>query len=267
MTAIDLEKVVRLDMLADHVAAITLDRPDFNNAVTPEMMRRLGALCDRCDADPGVRVVVLRGVGRWFCSGADMRSVDLSGRPGGDPPVDFRRDVYVPILRLNKPLIGCVNGAAAGGGLGLALACDLRLAADSAIFATSFTRIGIVAHDLVTWLLPRVVGIPKALELVYRPKPIDAAEALRIGLVSEVLPAAALDARVLDLAREIAGLAPRSVQASKRLILEAPYRSLEEHLMAQEYAALSNRMVAQHDIVEGTAAFAQKRKPVFRGTE
>jgi enoyl-CoA hydratase/carnithine racemase len=256
---------IRIDNLAEHVRAITINRPDQANTISLDMMRRIGAACEQLEGDPDVRVVVLRGAGRWFSAGADVTSGDLAGQPGGGPPVDFRRDIYMPILRMSKPLIGCINGAAAGGGLGLALACDMRICADTAKFATSFTRIGLAVHDNVAWLLPRVVGIPQALRLIYRPTPILANEALRIGLVEEVLPAAELEARVLALAREIAGLAPFATQLSKRLVLDAMERGIEEHMLAQEYAALANHARAQHDIVEGTTAFAEKRPAKFKG--
>jgi enoyl-CoA hydratase/carnithine racemase len=265
VTRQEVEPLVTCTIIERHIAVITIDRVSRSNAITPAMMQRIGSFCDQCDLDPEVRVVILQGKGRWFCAGADMNDVDLMEGGGVQPPVDFRRDVYVPILRLNKPLIGSINGAAAGGGLGLALACDIRLASTGAIFAASFTRIGIVAHDLVTWFLPRVVGLPRAMELLYRSRPIDADEALRIGLVNRICEPEALEQTTLELAREIAALAPRALQATRRLTLEAECRSFEEHLMAQEYAALANRTVAPHDIVEGTSAFMERRKPDFRG--
>jgi 2-(1,2-epoxy-1,2-dihydrophenyl)acetyl-CoA isomerase len=264
----NLDEVIRVETIAEHVTAITLNRPEQGNTITVEMMRRLAEHCTRLEDDKATRVIVLRGAGpRFFCAGADLGSVDLSKRPGGDPPADFRRDGYVPLIRLSKPLIGAINGAAAGGGLGLALCCDTRIAADNAVFATAFGRIGIPVHDNVAWLLPRVVGVPQALRLVYRPKPMKADEALRIGLVEEVVPAAQLEARTIELASEIATLAPYATQLSKRLVLEAGHRTIEEHMLAQEYAALANQAIASNDIDEGMKAFAEKRAPKFRGPQ
>jgi len=258
---------ISIDNLAEHVRAITLNRPEKANTISVRMMRAIGDACTQLEDDPDVRVVVLRGAGRWFCAGADVTDGHLAGQPGGGPPVDFRRDVYMPMIRMSKPLLGCINGAAAGGGLGLALACDLRICADSAKFATSFTRIGLAVHDNVAWLLPRVVGLPQALRLIYRPTPINPVEALRIGLADEVVPAADLDARVLALATEIAALAPLAVQLSKRLVVDSFERNIEEHMLAQEYASLANHARAKHDIVEGTTAFAEKRPPRFKGPQ
>ena len=265
MDQAEIERAVRLDRLAPYIVAITIDRPAARNTLTLAMCERIGELTADCEADDDVRVVVLRGTGKFFCSGADMRSVDMKGQPGGLPPVRFERYFITRLLKLTKPLIAQIGGPAAGGGLGMALACDLRLCADDAIFATSFLRIGVIAHDMTTWLLPRIIGISRTFELLYRPGRVSAERALEIGLVSEMHPAAELEERTLSLALEIAALAPHAVRLSKNLIMQGLQNDAEEHVVMQEFAAMSNRLVAPHDIAEGSAAFIEKRPPKFRG--
>ena len=172
----------------NHILTITIDRPERLNAVTPDQVSHISTQCAEAERDDDVRVVVITGTGEGFCAGADISNVDLSAAGGQIPPIRTSGNVFLPLLELSKPLIGAINGVAAGGGLGLALCCDLRVASDRARFATAFGRIGLTANDAVAWLLPRIVGIAKALELIYVPGPIDAAEALRIGLVSYVVP-------------------------------------------------------------------------------
>jgi 2-(1,2-epoxy-1,2-dihydrophenyl)acetyl-CoA isomerase len=162
-------------------------------------------------------------------------------------------------------LIGIVNGVAAGGGLGLALCCDIRVASARARFATSFTRIGITANDTVAYLLPRIVGVAKALELIYDPRAIDATEAERIGLVSYVTPSDQLDAFVDEFVGRIEAGPPAALRFSKRLVLDGLDRTYREHVLAQEYASLANRVVADHDTTEGVTAFKEKRPPNFKG--
>src|SRR4051794_34825990 len=152
--------------------------------MTPDHMNHVSKLCAQAEDDDDVRVVLLTGTGEAFCVGADLRGVDLSASGGQIPPVSMSRNLFLALLELSKPLVGAINGVAAGGGLGLALCCDIRLGADDARFATSFSRIGLTANDAVAWLLPRIVGIAKAVELIAIPTPIDAIEAERIGLIS-----------------------------------------------------------------------------------
>jgi 2-(1,2-epoxy-1,2-dihydrophenyl)acetyl-CoA isomerase len=151
------------------------------------------------------------------------------------------------------------------GGLGFALCCDIRFASDRARFATAFGRIGITANDAVGYLLPRIVGVAKALELIYLGGPIDTTEALRIGLVSYVVPHAELAARVADLAARFAAAPPVATRFSKRLVIDGLSRTYREHVLAQEYASLANRTLADQDIKEGIAAFREKRPAQFVG--
>ena len=248
-----------------HLLTIRLHRPERRNAMTPDQVNYVGQLCAAAEQDDDVRVVLLTGVGTDFCRGADLSSVDLTASGGQTPPITMGRNLYLPMLELSKPLIGAVNGVAAGGGLGLALSCDLRLASEEARFVTAATRIALTANDAVAWLLPRVVGVAKALELIYLSRPIDAAEAERIGLVSYVYPHDEFEGAVAEFVDSVLSGPPVALRFSKRLVLDGLNRTYRDHVIAQEYAALSNRVIADHDIQEGVTAFNEKRAPKFRG--
>jgi 2-(1,2-epoxy-1,2-dihydrophenyl)acetyl-CoA isomerase len=247
------------------VLTVRFARPDSYNAVTPDQCSFVGTLFRLAERDDDVRVVVLTGSGAAFCAGADLKNVDLSASGGQIPAVTAEGNPFLPLLELSKPLIGAVNGVAAGGGLGYALCCDLRVASERARFSVGFGRIGITANDTIAWLLPRIVGVAKALELIYLSRPIDAAESERIGLASYVVGHDQLDAKVKDLATAFAEGPPFATRLSKRLVLDGLNRSYRDHVMSQEYASLANRMIADHDIKEGAAAFKEKRPPRFRG--
>jgi 2-(1,2-epoxy-1,2-dihydrophenyl)acetyl-CoA isomerase len=253
-------------VLTDGILTVLINRVERRNAVTPDQMHFIGQTCAAAEKDDGVRVVVLRGTGNAFCAGADLADVDLSADGGQVPPVSMGANLFVPIVELSKPLIGAVNGMAAGGGLGLALCCDIRLAAANAFFTTAFTRIGLTANDAVGWLLPRTVGTAKALELIYLSDRIDACEAQRIGLVNHVYAEAEFDEAVAAFAARVAAAAPIAVRLSKRLVLDGAHRTYREHVLAQEYASLANRVLADDDIQEGVHSFKEKRAPRFRGS-
>lgn len=253
--------------LHDHLLTITLDRPERRNAMTPNHMNFVGQLCARAELDDEVRVVLITGVNDAFCAGADLAEADLSADGGQIPPVSMGRNLFLPMLELSKPFIGAINGVAAGGGLGVALCTDIRLASEDARFATSFSRIALTANDAVGYLLPRIVGTAKALELIYAGTPIGAEEAERIGLVSYVYGRDEFADRVGEFVERILAGPPMGLRFSKRLVLEGLDRTYREHVLAQEYASLANRVVANDDINEGVAAFKEKRKPRFEGSK
>jgi enoyl-CoA hydratase/carnithine racemase len=252
--------------LVDHVVTIRIDRPRRRNALTPDHFAHLAELFRAIEHDDEIRAVVVTGTADAFCAGADLGEADLSITGGQIPPYGPSGNVFVPIVESSKPLIGAINGVAAGGGLGLALCCDIRIAREDARFATAFGRIGLTANDAVAWALPRVVGTSRALELIYLGRPVDAAEAERIGLVSSVHPRGSFEQAVAELVDGIRAAPPVAVRLSKRLVLDGLQRGYREHVMAQEYASLANRMMANDDIAEGITAFLEKRPAMFKGS-
>jgi len=229
-----------------------------------------------------VRVIVLTGAGRGFCAGADMQMlsgiVGAGGQEpgesaaarepaadGGDPSIrpDFRGPyAYFPLVP--KPIIAALNGATAGLGLVVSLYCDLRIAADTAVFTTAFSRRGLIAEHGVSWMLPRLVGLQHGLDLLLSALKITAAEALAMGLVAQVKPAATLQEDVRAYARELADLvSPRSLRVMKRQIWEAQFQSLAEATAVGDEEM--RRSFTAEDFKEGVAHFVEKRAPRFTG--
>lgn len=264
----------------DRVATVTLNRPDKLNAWTAVMGREVRQAMDEAARDEAVRVIVLTGAGRGFCAGADMQLLtgivgagrpepgDAAAEPGraaGDPTVraDFRGPyAYFPMVP--KPIIAALNGATAGLGLVVSLYCDLRIAADTAVFTTAFSRRGLIAEHGVSWLLPRLVGLQHGLDLLLSARKITAAEALAMGLVAQVKPAATLQEDVRAYARELADLvSPRSLRVIKRQIWEAQFQGLAEATAVGDEEM--QKSFGAEDFKEGVAHFVEKRAPRFTG--
>ena len=249
---------------AEGIATITLDRPDALNALTVPLKRALIDAFERAGGDASVRVVVLTGEGRAFCAGQDLHE---RLEPGAAPLDVELRERYNPLIlamwRLDKPIIGAINGVAAGAGASLAFACDIRIASDAASFILAFGRVGLIPDSGATWFLPRLVGLAKATELALTTEPLTATEAARIGLVSRVVPAEALAGEARAVATRLAAGAPRALALTK----EAMRRSLETGLEAAlDYEAeLQGQAGATKDHAEGLRAFIDKRPPRFRG--
>jgi 2-(1,2-epoxy-1,2-dihydrophenyl)acetyl-CoA isomerase len=250
--------------ITDDVATITLDRPDALNALTIPLKHELLAALDRSASDPAVRAIVLTGAGRAFCAGQDLRE---RLEPGASPLEVELRERYNPIIlamrSLEKPIVGAINGVAAGAGASLAFACDLRLAAEGASFLLAFGRIGLMPDSGATWFLPRLIGAARAAELALLGDALPAAEAERFGLVSRVVPTDALLAEARALAARLAGMAPRALALTKRALDETWSSSLEEQLETE--AELQGIAGATADHAEGIAAFVEKRPPRFTG--
>lgn len=264
----------------DRVATVTLNRPEKLNAWTGVMGREVRQAMDEAARDESVRVIILTGAGRGFCAGADMQllsgivdagtvreSDERPARSASAADASMRADFrgpYAYFPTVPKPIIAALNGATAGLGLVIALYCDLRIAADAAVFTTAFSRRGLIAEHGVSWMLPRLVGLQHGLDLLLSARKISAAEALAMGLVSQVRPVASLMDDVRAYARELADLvSPRSIRVMKRQIWEAQFQSLAEATaVAGEEMTLS---FTSEDFKEGVAHFVEKRPPRFTG--
>src|SRR3989442_5321706 len=246
------------------VLTITLNRPDVLNAFNEQMLRELHDTLRHAARDATVRCVVLIGAGRGFCSGQDLRS------RAGTTAFSFReslREGYNPIITqmrtMEKPVIAAVNGVAAGAGCSFGLAADLRIASDRASFIEVFARVGLLPDSGSTYFLPRLVGLGKALELAYTADAVDAAEALRIGLVNRVVPHDALLSEVMTLAKRLAAGPTRGYGLAKRAINYGLHATLDQAL---DYEAAVQEIAGRSaDHREGVAAFLAKRPPSFIG--
>jgi len=271
--------------VANRVATITLNRPDKLNAWTALMESEVRSHMENAEQDDEVRVIVLTGAGRGFCAGADMSLLSAAAERGLDDrdldnrlreqalrdganrregvAPDFQKKYsYFPAI--GKPVIAAINGPVVGLGLVITLYCDLRLASDASRFSTTFARRGLIAEYGMAWMLPRIVGIANALDLLFSARTIDAAEALRIGLVNRVFPHETFLEKVQESAQELAStVSPRSLRIIKRQVYEAMSQPLAEafDISVREMMACFRT----EDFKEGVAHFVQKRPAAFTG--
>lgn len=247
------------------VATLTLDRPDSLNALTVPVKVALREALESIAGDRAVRAVILTGAGRAFCAGQDLAERE---EPDAAPLDVEVRERYNPIIRalrsMGQPVIAAVNGVAAGAGASLAFACDLRIAAEEARFMLAFGRIGLVPDSGATWFLPRLVGPAKAAELALLGDAVDAPEALRLGLVSRVVPGDQLMTEARALADRLADGAPLALSLTKGALERALTIDLDEALDGE--AKLQGIAGASADHAEGLAAFREKRPPRFTGS-
>lgn len=255
--------------VADNIARITLNKPEKLNAMTWSSWAELEHAITLAEADDDVRCVVITGAGRGFCAGTDLTDrrpeSEWQARPFSGRKAKYRSRYLgtAQVYHCTKPTIAAVNGVSVGAGFSLAMACDLRVASENARFGAVFTKRAIVADTGATWFLPRLVGQEKALELLYTGRIIDAAEALRIGLVGEVVPHDQLAGRVTALATEIARGPALAIELDKRLVQEAFSRDLDSQIEMEQF--LQGITQQSEDALEGRNSFLEKREPVFKG--
>jgi enoyl-CoA hydratase/carnithine racemase len=272
--------------VVDRVATLTLNRPEKLNAWTVVMEQEVRAAMLEAEGDQNVRVIVLTGAGRGFCSGADISLLSTLAEKGeselrrvraaqdavaqaqssssanGIRPDFQKKYSYFPAL--SKPVIAGINGHAVGLGLVIALYCDIRLASDAARFGTAFARRGLIAEYGMAWMLPRLVGHANALDLLFSARIIDAAEAFHMGLANRVLPQATFAEEVQKYAAEIAAsVSPRSLRVMKRQVYDAMLQTLAESFELADREMLES--LRCEDFKEGVAHFLEKRAPAFTG--
>lgn len=252
----------------DGVATLTLNRPKALNALDHDLLGALAEAAGRVEADESVRCVVLRGTGDHFAAGGDVKMFyDLRGAPSAERQAKLETLVHGAHMafrrfrRMPKPVISSVRGAAVGGGLGLALAADMLIAAESAYFCFGYGGIGVSPDCATSFHLPRIVGPRKALAMAYTNERVGAAEAKAIGLVWKVVPDAALDAETEALARKIAAGPTRAFAATKRLMTDMAQFEAQIDAEAASFGACA----ATLDFVEGVSAFTEKRPARFIG--
>jgi enoyl-CoA hydratase/carnithine racemase len=253
------------------VVTITLNRPQVLNAFTPIMIDEWARAIEEAKLDPEVRVVIVTGAGRGFCSGADVRSFREREHTDGNPVVDGRywlqhsvHRVPLALRTLDKPYIAAVNGPAAGAGMDMASMADIRIASETARFTMSYVNVGIVPGDGGCYYLPRIIGVARALDLIWTGRTMDAHEALRMGYVSQVVAPDQLMDTVMDYAKKLAKGPQVAMELAKRLVYEGlETNNLFKELRSAEHAMLIAR--ATEDAIEGPRAWAEKRSPQFKG--
>jgi len=282
--------------IEDGIATITLNRPDRLNAWTRVIAREVMNAAHRAEDDDNVSIIILTGAGRGFCAGADM--AELEGAADEAVAVlksgavmsaerrvsllmdqateaeynsenrdrirdDFRKR-YSYLMGIKKPVIAAVNGPAAGLGLIIALYCDIRFASDNAKFSTAFSKRGLIAEHGISWILPRIIGLPNALDMLYSSRIVDAQDAFRMGLVNKVFPSESFMDSVMAYAKDLAGsVSPRSMRIMKRQVFNAMFQSLGEASEAADEELLQS--LTSEDFKEGVAHFLEKRPPNFTG--
>lgn len=247
-----------------HVALVTLNRPDAMNACNRELLAGLRETLDALRFDPEIRAIVVTGAGeKAFCAGADLKE------RAGMTPLEVKRfivtirDTFTMLEAMGKPVIAAINGVALGGGTELALACDIRIAAETAMLGLTETGLGIIPGAGGTQRLPRLIGKGKAKELIFTARRVSASEALAIGLVEQVVPAAELTASAMQMAERIAENGPMAVEQAKYAINAGIETDLATGLLIE--SRCYDVIIPTRDRLEGLAAFKEKRKPQYRG--
>ena len=270
IAAVDYEHI--LYDVADGIATITLNRPERLNAFDNLMLSEWRDAIERSDADRDVRVIILTGAGRGFCSGMDVahetagEGVLQSAESVAERRHSLRNSVHhIPraLVQLEKPYIAAINGAAVGAGMDMASMADIRFASERARFGMGYVRMGLIPGDGGAWTLPRIVGTAKALELIWSGELVDAQEALRIGYVTEVCPPEELLDHTRAFAQKIAQGPATAIQLAKKLVYRSANLTFDEHL---DFAQMAMTLAqSTEDAKEGPLAFTEKREPNFKG--
>jgi 2-(1,2-epoxy-1,2-dihydrophenyl)acetyl-CoA isomerase len=253
-----------LQSVTDGVLTLTLNRPEVLNAITPALLDEVTEALRAVASGRDVRAVIITGAGRGFCSGQDLRAT--TGAGGLDVGAVLR-DHYAPAIRvirsMDQPVIAAVNGVAAGAGFSLALACDMRIAGESATFVQAFVRIGLIPDMGSTYFLPRLIGPARAAELTMLGETVAAARALQFGIVNRVVP----DADLMSVTNEIAtrlARGPRSIALTKQALTASEHNDLDAQLAVEE--RLQTEATRTADFFEGVGAFLEKRRATFTGS-
>ncbi len=250
----------------DGIAHITLNRPDAANSINLEFARDLMYAVLQCDEDPSIRAVVISGKGNLFCAGGDLKTFTSRGN---ELPLYIKEvTAYLHsatsrLMRMDAPVVAAVHGFAAGAGMSLAIACDIVIASQSARFRVAYTRIGLTPDGSLSYFLPRIIGLRRALELTLTNRILSAQEALDWGIVTKVVPDQELMTEAFVFAKELAAGAPKALGASKRLLHGGWTETLETQ-MEHESQTIAN-MARLSDSHEGLKAFLEKRTPKFKG--
>jgi enoyl-CoA hydratase/carnithine racemase len=246
------------------VGVITLDRPDNRNSMTPELLDAFAAASAAARADKNIRCVIVTGTGTCFSSGADFKST--LQRDTGEAPHERSYAMYAPflsLLEIEVPVIGALNGHTIGGGFGLALVCDIRIGAIDAKYGANFVKLGLAPGMSISYLLPRLVGMARANELLLTGRLVDGREAEALGILNRAVPAGDVMTEAMALATAIAGNAPLAVRYTKAAIRRGLALTVRE--AAREEAVAQAETLATADCAEGIAALLEKRAPVFTG--
>ncbi|MHA1301251.1 MAG: enoyl-CoA hydratase/isomerase family protein [Candidatus Helarchaeota archaeon] len=251
----------------DHIAIVTLNAPKNLNALGKAISEELKLALNECENDPEVRVVILKGEGRAFSSGGNLKEMKESFDK--DPEkymIDLLNAIYLAIpkvKKLPKPVIASVHGFAFGAGMNLALACDFVIAEENTLFSESFVKVGLIAAGHSTLILPKLIGLRKATDLCLTGRRIKAKEAFELGLINKVVPKGELETETLKLAKELAALPPIALQETKKLLHKSYYQSEEKQ--AEDERNIQIKMANTEDYKEGINSFFEKRKPEFKG--
>jgi len=251
--------------IRDKFAVLTLNRPEVFNSFNREMALRLQEELDYCEQDPAVRALVITGSGKAFCAGQDLKEVTSPELNPGFKKIleEHYNPIITRIRKLEKPVLAAVNGVAAGAGANIALACDVVVAAESAVFIQAFSKIGLVPDSGGTFFLPRLIGFQKASALMMLGERVTAKEAERLGMIFKFFPDASFEEEVTNLAAVLSNMPTRALVLTKQLLNKSLSGNLEDQLALESKFQIE--AAGTDDYAEGVDAFVKKRQPEFKG--